>query len=81
MSDGPLEDARRCWNLLADDWRVHVGADGTATGGSTPTPCCGRSRAISAGSPCSTPAAARATCRICSATGAPASPAWTSRSG
>jgi SAM-dependent methyltransferase len=28
MSDGPLEETRRCWNLLADDWRVQVGADG-----------------------------------------------------
>lgn len=28
MSDGPLEEIRSCWNLLADDWRVQVGADG-----------------------------------------------------
>src|SRR3954454_21082889 len=28
MSDGPLEQARRCWNLLAEDWRVQVGDDG-----------------------------------------------------
>src|SRR5262244_2716428 len=28
MSDGPLEDARRSWNLLADDWRLQVGDDG-----------------------------------------------------
>jgi SAM-dependent methyltransferase len=28
MSDGPLEEARRHWNLLADDWRVQVGDDG-----------------------------------------------------
>jgi 2-polyprenyl-3-methyl-5-hydroxy-6-metoxy-1,4-benzoquinol methylase len=28
MSDGPLEEIRNCWNLLADDWRVQVGADG-----------------------------------------------------
>jgi SAM-dependent methyltransferase len=28
MSDSPLEEARRCWNRLADDWRIQVGADG-----------------------------------------------------
>ena len=28
MSDGPLEEARRCWNLLADDWRIQVGDEG-----------------------------------------------------
>jgi SAM-dependent methyltransferase len=28
MSDSPLEEARQCWNLLADDWRVQVGDDG-----------------------------------------------------
>jgi SAM-dependent methyltransferase len=28
MSDSPLEAARKRWNLLADDWRVQVGADG-----------------------------------------------------
>ncbi len=28
MSDGPLEEARRCWERLADDWRVQVGAEG-----------------------------------------------------
>src|SRR5881392_1225908 len=28
MSDSPLEEARQRWNLLADDWRVQVGADG-----------------------------------------------------
>src|SRR5262250_2888377 len=28
MSDSPLEEARQCWNLLAEDWRVQVGADG-----------------------------------------------------
>src|SRR5262249_20758655 len=28
MSDSPFEEARKCWNLLADDWRVQVGNDG-----------------------------------------------------
>jgi 2-polyprenyl-3-methyl-5-hydroxy-6-metoxy-1,4-benzoquinol methylase len=28
MRDGPLEEVRNCWNLLADDWRVQVGHDG-----------------------------------------------------
>jgi hypothetical protein len=28
MSDGPLEEARECWNRLAHDWRVQVGDDG-----------------------------------------------------
>ena len=28
MSDRPLEEARRRWNLHADDWRVQVGDDG-----------------------------------------------------
>jgi SAM-dependent methyltransferase len=28
MRDDPLEETRRCWNLLADDWRIQVGADG-----------------------------------------------------
>src|SRR5262249_29219246 len=28
MSDGLLEEARRRWNALADDWRVQVGDDG-----------------------------------------------------
>src|SRR5437773_11727718 len=28
MSDGPLEEARKCWNLLAAGWRVRVGDDG-----------------------------------------------------
>jgi ubiquinone/menaquinone biosynthesis C-methylase UbiE len=28
MSDSPLEEVRRCWNLLALDWRVQVGDDG-----------------------------------------------------
>src|SRR5262249_47843105 len=28
MSDGPLEEARQRWNLLAEDWRVQVGDDG-----------------------------------------------------
>jgi ubiquinone/menaquinone biosynthesis C-methylase UbiE len=28
MSDSSLEEARRSWNLLADDWRVQVGTDG-----------------------------------------------------
>jgi hypothetical protein len=28
MSDSPLGETRKCWNLLAADWRVQVGADG-----------------------------------------------------
>jgi SAM-dependent methyltransferase len=28
MGDGSLEEIRKCWNELADDWRVQVGADG-----------------------------------------------------
>lgn len=28
MSDGPLEEARDCWNQLADDWLVQVGDEG-----------------------------------------------------
>ena len=28
MSDGPLEETRECWNLLAEDWRTQVGDDG-----------------------------------------------------
>src|SRR5215470_13063506 len=28
MSDSPLEETRQSWNLLAEDWRVQVGADG-----------------------------------------------------
>jgi SAM-dependent methyltransferase len=28
MNDNPLEEARKTWNLLADDWRIQVGADG-----------------------------------------------------
>jgi SAM-dependent methyltransferase len=28
MGDGSLEETRKCWNLLADDWRIQVGADG-----------------------------------------------------
>ena len=28
MSDSPFEEARKCWDLLADDWRVQVGNDG-----------------------------------------------------
>src|SRR3954451_23475115 len=28
MSDSPLEETRQSWNLLAEDWRVQVGAGG-----------------------------------------------------
>jgi hypothetical protein len=28
MSDGALEETRKCWNELADGWRVQVGAEG-----------------------------------------------------
>ena len=28
MSDNPLEETRRCWNQLAEDWRIQVGRDG-----------------------------------------------------
>jgi SAM-dependent methyltransferase len=28
MSDGPCEEARQSWNLLAEDWRIQVGRDG-----------------------------------------------------
>ena len=28
MSDVELQETRKCWNELADDWRVQVGADG-----------------------------------------------------
>src|SRR5215471_2798694 len=28
MRDNLLQETRKCWNLLAEDWRVQVGADG-----------------------------------------------------
>src|SRR5215468_9853307 len=28
MSDGPCEEARQSWNLLAEHWRIQVGRDG-----------------------------------------------------
>src|SRR5262245_54986527 len=28
MDDGPLEEARECWDRLADDWHIQVGDEG-----------------------------------------------------
>jgi 2-polyprenyl-3-methyl-5-hydroxy-6-metoxy-1,4-benzoquinol methylase len=28
MRDSQFGETRKCWNLLAEDWRVQVGADG-----------------------------------------------------